>query len=380
MSFGGFLGGAFNALIAPNIFETVVEFPIALALAMALRPSEDGGKNAPALDVAIPVGVGVFGYIAIVAAPEAIQVRVVQIVALGIGVVGAVFFTRAIRLALLVAVAFILAAIVPTTQKPLVVERDFFGVTAVMVNVEENAHIVRHGSTNHGSQRRAPDRRKELTSYYWEGGPLHDVFVNKAGPNSKVAVVGLGAGGMACNAQPGQHWTYFEISPVMIRFAQNSSLFSFLEDCTPDADIILGDARQQLAGLDRTYDLIALDAFSSDSVPVHLITQEAFGLYLDKLEPGGAIVMNVSNRFLDLRPVAADHAAHHGLEVRFRAADPDPSDKLDNPNLFCVFARSEADLGSIASDERWEALEVDPGFRSWTDDYSNILAVLKLLH
>lgn len=360
ISFGGFLGGAFNALVAPAIFDTVVEFPLALALAMALRPSDKGGEYARILDIALPVGLAVLGYIAIVLAPGAIQGRVVEATALGLGAAGALFAFRAIRLGLAVACTFTLAAVVPTTDRPLVVERDFFGVTAVLYDAEKNTYVLRHGNTEHGGQYRDPERRREMVTYYWKGGPLHDVFEARATTTSRIAAVGLGAGVVACNAKPGQTWTFFEISPVVIKFARDTRLFSFLNDCAPDAEIVLGDARQQLAGRDATYDLIVLDAFSSDSVPVHLITHEAFDVYLNKLADDGVIAIHISNRFLDLRPVAADLAAHHGLEVRCRTGYPDPKNTLHRPARYCVFARTEATLGSIAIDEEWATLEVRP--------------------
>lgn len=377
MSAGGFLGGAFNALVAPLWFDTVLEFPIALTLAMALRPSDEAGPHAARWDVALPLGFGAVGLAAAWAVPAGAYVPVVQGVALGLGALAALSAFRAARLALTVAVAWTAGALLPSADRPLAIDRDFFGVTLVELNAAEHAHVLRHGSTGHGSQRRTPEGRTDPTAYYWREGPLGDVFAARGDQARRVAVVGLGTGATACYARPGQAWTFYEISPVVIGFATDPALFSYLADCTPDAAIVLGDARQQLARATDTYELLVLDAFSSDAIPAHLLTTEAFAIWLDRLAPDGLIALHVSNRFMDLRPEVAAAAASVGLVARFRGANPTDGDALNLATDWVVMARDEARLGSLATHPAWETIPVDPAVAPWTDDHADLLAPVR---
>lgn len=378
MSVGGFLGGAFNALVAPLVFDTVLEFPIALALAMALRPSDPGGPRAAVWDVVVPVGAGAVGLgIAWSTTGSEAYVPLVQAVALGLGVVAALSAFRAVRLALVVATAWVVGALLPSTEQPLAIDRDFFGVTLVQDDPKNQAHLLRHGSTGHGSQRRTEQGRTEPVAYYWRKGPLGDVFSAHGDRIRTVAAVGLGTGAVACYAQPHHAWTFYEISPVVVRFATRPDLFSYLHDCAPDAKIVLGDARQQVARAPVSYDVIVLDAFSSDAIPAHLLTVEAFQIWLDHLEPGGVIALHISNRFMDLRPEVAAAAAAVGLVVRFRGANPPEDDPLKQPTDWVVMARNEVDLGTLGRHPDWKPIALEPGAEPWTDDHADLLAPVR---
>jgi len=187
---------------------------------------------------------------------------------------------------------------------------------------------------------------------------------------------------MAAYARPLDRWTFYEIDPAVVEIARDRRYFTFLRDCRAALSpaIVVGDARQRLrhAG-PHAYDLLVLDAFSSDAIPVHLVTREALGLYLEKLAPGGLLAFHVSHRLLDLRPVLGALAADAGLAARVRD-DPDAAavslERGQDPSRWIVMARREGDLGTIAVDARWAPLPPGDGSRLWTDDFSNVLGAL----
>jgi hypothetical protein len=193
--------------------------------------------------------------------------------------------------------------------------------------------------------------------------------------------VGLGVGTLASYAQPGQHWTFYEIDTAVERIARDPRFFSYLRDCEADAtDIILGDARQRLQGApDNAYQLIVLDAFSSDALPVHLLSREAIRLYRAKLAHGGSLLFNLSKRYVDLDPVIGRQAVDAGLACRIcydlRVSD-DEKRAGKWPSIWAVMAARASDLGSLATDARWQAPALRPGSAVWTDDYSDLASYL----
>lgn len=195
-------------------------------------------------------------------------------------------------------------------------------------------------------------------------------------------MIGLGAGAIACYAQPGQTWTYYEIDPVVAQVARDPSLFTFLRDCTPRAGIVLGDGRLTIARApDHSYDLIVLDAFGSDSVPVHLITREAIQLYLAKLRPGGVLLFNISNKYVDLASVLAGEAASLSLAGYQRTdVDVTAAEAAEGkfPSAWLVMAPAVENLGDIPTRPGWRELHGDPQLPVWTDDFSDVLTVTLL--
>jgi hypothetical protein len=186
---------------------------------------------------------------------------------------------------------------------------------------------------------------------------------------------------MACYLRPGESLTFYEIDPSVERIALDPRYFTFLEQCAPSARIVLGDGRLKLRGApDRSYDLIALDAFSGDTIPMHLITREALALYLRKLAPGGMLAFHISNLYLQLGPTLGALAHDAGLECRIMEDNgvteaQTGAGKL--PSRWVVMARSRADLGALATDPRWMPINVPPGTQVWTDDFSNLLRIIK---
>ena len=190
-----------------------------------------------------------------------------------------------------------------------------------------------------------------------------------------------GSGTLASYAQPGQRWTFYEIDAAVERIARDPRFFTYLRDCEAEAvDIILGDARQRLQSApDGAYQLIVLDAFSSDALPVHLLSREAIRLYRAKLAPGGLLLFNLTNRYLDLDPVIGRQAGDAGLVCRIcydLTVSDDEKRAGKQPSIWAVMAANETDLGSLASDARWQAPRLRPGSAVWTDDYSDLASYL----
>jgi hypothetical protein len=218
-------------------------------------------------------------------------------------------------------------------------------------------------------------------TYYYFGGPISDSIEGTRaalGGLKNVAVVGLGAGSLACHRKDPEHWTFYEIDPEVIQIARDARMFRFLPECAPSASIVLGDARLTLAASGARYDLIILDAFSSDAVPVHLLTQEAFAIYLSHLAPHGVLVAHVSNRHLDLVPVVAAAAKAKDLIAFLRDdGEGDPAGgEFKVASTVIALARDPADLGVLPARAGWRRLEPDTGIPAWTDDYSNILGAM----
>ncbi len=206
--------------------------------------------------------------------------------------------------------------------------------------------MIAHGGTLHGRQSLNPARRREPLSYYTTSGPIGQVFAT--GERRRVAVVGLGAGTLACYYRAGQEWTFYEIDPSVEQIARNPAYFTFLRDCAPDASVVLGDARLTLArATEQRYDLIVLDAYSSDSTPIHLLTREALALYRDRLAPGGLLAFHISNQYLDLKVVLAALARDAGMvslyqDDRVISAEEAASGK--NASQWMILAREQADF------------------------------------
>jgi hypothetical protein len=266
-------------------------------------------------------------------------------------------------------------------------ERSFFGVHRVLFREEgegeDSFHLLIHGTTLHGAQSLAPDRRREPLTYFYRTGPVGQAFaaLNEVHRLQEVAVIGLGAGSLGCYGQAGQQWTFYEIDPLITETALNPSYFTFLRDCSPDARIVLGDGRLSLTKADdRQFDLIVIDAFSSDSIPMHLITRESLALYLDKLAPHGLLAYHVSNLYLDLRPVLANLALDADL-ASLEQHDQDVSEEDarlgKTPSEWVIMARTAEDFAGLDDDPRWKLLEGQPEVDAWTDDFSSITSVLR---
>ena len=390
MSIGGVLGGLWNALVAPLIFRTVVEYPLALVLASLLRPSPNPREHKTEVrwaDLMWPSALGLM-LVALIWGSTAAGLKPgvpLHLLVFGPSLMLCLSFSRRpIRFALGLAAILLASTLYAGPYgRPLHAERSFFGVYRVTYDLERNYRLLIHGSTIQGVQSLDLARQREPLSYYSRNGPIGQVFAAFSGTETRrhVAVVGLGAGSLACYGDPVEQFTFYEIDPVVERIARDPHYFTFLRDCPPKIDVVLGDGRLSLRKApDRHYGMIVLDAFSSDAIPMHLVTREAMQLYVSKLAEGGLLAFNVSNRYLDLRPVLGDLARDAGL-VCLSQDDTSVSEaEIENgrfPSQWVVMARREGDLGKLVQDPRWMALPGRPGRRVWTDDFSNVLGIMR---
>ena len=389
LALGGALGGVFNALVAPVVFHSVAEYPIAIVLACLVMPSRDpliGGRRARVLDFVVPAGFAGFAALVLMALehyhlPIGPLVMATLFAALALPLYA--LAQRPLRFGLAVAALLLVNDRLVEHARVLYEQRSFFGVNRVMVDGSRRFHELIHGTTFHGVERIAPLACEEPLGYYHRSGPLGDVFhaLRPEAPR-RVAVTGLGAGSMAAYARPGESWTFYEIDPVVERIAADTSLFCFLSACPAQHRVVLGDARRSLAESQDRYDLMIFDAYSSDAIPVHLITREALELYLDRLAPRGVLVFHLSNRYFDLAPVVAALARDRGLACRLRRygdglTEHEVEEERKSPSTYAVLARAPEDLGTLASDTRWITPAVTRRLGLWTDDFSSLLSVLR---
>jgi hypothetical protein len=384
MSAGGVIGGVSAGLIAPHVFSWVAEYPILIALAALCRPTPAVARGRTQRYL--------------VCAALAAGACLLTICTFYPSVFDETTFNRTAAVLLLAcvplwyvppALAVIIASVLWANRTFLeeagtVSVRSFFGVAKIVESSDHTFRILQHGTTMHGAQRiRAADGGPvtgppEPLLYYWDGSAIAQTFdalrARREAP-IRYAVIGLGAGSLACLAGPDDTVDYYEIDPAIVRIARDAKLFTFLSACRPHAPILLGDARLTLAQAPAAaYDLIVVDAFSSDAIPVHLLTREAMTIYLAKLRPHGMIVMHVSNRHLELASVAAGIAAANGLITLVN--DSADVDEMANPYRFAgtvaAVARGMEDFGPLAQSRDWELTAPDPKQWVWTDDYCNV--------
>jgi len=265
--------------------------------------------------------------------------------------------------------------------------RSFFGVHKINETADGQFRVFQHGTTEHGAQRiRNPDGtpvtgRPEPLTYYHVASPIAQGIKGardrKQGPIN-LAVIGLGTGSTACLTEPNDKLTYYEIDPSVVTIAKDPRRFSFLTACAPNAEIVVGDARLTLADApDGAYDAIVLDAFTSDAIPVHLITQEAMALYLKKLAPHGSILVHVSNRHMELASVVAGIAQANGAVSWVNDGRIEDDANYKYASTVCAVARDETDFSDeMTDDDDWAPQEPDQDQWVWTDDYSNILGAM----
>ncbi|HEY2155821.1 MAG TPA: fused MFS/spermidine synthase, partial [Isosphaeraceae bacterium] len=390
IALGGVLGSLFNAILAPVLFDRMAEYPIAIVLACLVPALAWGGRER--LRTSLLLAGAILGLTCLLAA----DVGGISSTALGaLGVTGAsglflyaawTLRIRPIAFALSVGAILLGTGLAPGVGgRILRRERNFYGILRVTEDDKARARRLFHGWTLHGQQPTEPGREREPTTYYLPGGPASQVLGSlDSRPDSntaRVAIVGLGIGGLCPYAKPGQSWTFYELDPAVEAVARDASLFTYLRDClAASVDVVLGDARLRLADApEHAFDLIALDAFSSDAIPVHLLTREALSLYLEKRAASGLIAYHISTRHLDLEPILGALANERGLVARIRrdlTITPEEKRLGKQPTVWVVLADREADLGPIATDSRWRPARV--GTSVWTDDRSSLLDVLKI--
>ena len=394
LSFGGMVGGLFAGLIAPFTFSWIAEYPILLALAALCRPAA-GEERLPRWSR------WYWPLLAIVAvalvAPAWSDGRLMGWLGdYRVWVSGATGLLSALlalglqanrwKIFATVVVALVLIRAYPSDDGRVETVRSFFGVHKIVVTPNGQYHVLMHGTTIHGAQKFQNDDgtpvtgRPEPISYYHQDGGIGQAITairaRKGGP-LRVAVIGLGAGTLTCASKPGETWRFFEIDQSMVDTARDLRYFTFIRNCEPDLKPVIGDARLTFAKEpDGSYDLIIVDAYSSDAIPIHLATKQAMQIYRDKLAPQGAVVMHVSNRHLELASVVVGIAEANDLMSWVYNEDSNRDGEYIFATSVVVSARAEADVGGLASSDSWELTAADPGQRVWTDDYSNVLGAV----
>tara|TARA_B100001750_G_scaffold210723_3_gene191507 strand:+ start:906 stop:3110 length:2205 start_codon:yes stop_codon:yes gene_type:complete len=380
VSCGGALGGVFNALLAYHIFNTATEYGIILCLFVIFicfyKRFAWHKLDSRSLYV-----LGIFELIAAVFFICAIYFNMVMVVFLFCIICLMVFYNyRPVMLGVTCVLCFIfLYKDIHTND--IVRERNVFGV--VKVRDRDNIRQLVHGTTLHGLQTLPLSDSPTPTSYYHPQGPLGDVFRildEQKGPQN-IAVLGMGTAATGCYIKNGREFDFYEIDKNVVKIASNPDLFTYLSACQPNADIILGDARIGIQKQpDASYDMILLDVFSSDAIPLHILTKEAFDIYREKLKPEGFIVFHISNRFFDLTPVIANIATQYGYPVIKRTGvDKIADDPTYNTSIYVVVSASDQKINDLtALNDAWKTDDLaKPSQKIWTDNYANIFAVMK---
>jgi hypothetical protein len=373
LALGGALGGVFNTLIAPLVFTDPLEYPIVVAVLAFLVASGPArrGRTWRAQDIVLGLTPGLLALAAIQAAP---RLGLDPLIALVLpGVLCLALAGRPVRFGLAVSGFLLVGFMSPMAAGEVVFkERTFYGIHRVYR--DGDVHWLAHGTTIHGGQRRGSPEIP--LTYYHPAGPAASLFAAfdqrpGAGAGERIANVGLGTGSLIAYGRPGQEWSLYELDPMVIRIAEDERFFTYLRDTGAEYRHVLGDARLSLERSVAVYDLIVIDAFSSDAIPVHLMTREAVELYLARLRAGGIIAFHISNRYADFSGVVADLAGELGLNA-YEARDEAGDEAMGYyPSHWAVLSSDPVSF----PDPRWQPLE-PTGRRVWTDSYSSLFRVL----
>lgn len=392
MAGGGVLGGIFCAILAPLLYDWAYEHPILILAAALLVPQRPLLGAVAAIPRALAWGLLLiaFGlsYAGDLRVAGWIDTNWAAIFSVAIALLALLFIGRRLQFAL----AFLaLMLSYGGWQKLYQSERglrtrSYFGIYTVNNRAFPPAHILTHGTTLHGVQSTLPGEALIPTSYYARGSGVGHALASAPvlyGPNARIGIVGLGAGTLTCYALPTEDWRIFEIDPAMVRIARTR--FTFLSGCAPQARIVMGDARLSLSREPaHDLDILALDAFSSDAVPMHLLTREALGVYRRALAPNGLLLVHISNRYLDLAPVLAAGAKSEGWVAAGFQYEPSVEEVVHNMSISTWIAMSpdpkalqRLEDASGPDRRNWVPLRPRPGFAGWTDDHASILPILE---
>ena len=394
LSFGGMVGGLFAGLIAPFTFSWVAEYPILLALAALCRPP-GGAERLPRWSNWYWPFLAVLAVVLIAPSYSSGKVfgwlddhRVWLIGAIGVlsALLALGLNANRWKIFATVVVALVVLRAYPSDDGRVETVRSFFGVHKIVVTANGQYHVLMHGTTIHGAEKFRNDdgspvtgRPEPITYYHKDGGIGQAIAAvrERKGAPLRVAVIGLGSGTLTCASEPGEDWKFFEIDQSMVDTARDPKYFTYIQNCEPNLKPVIGDARLTFAREpDGIYDLIIVDAYSSDAIPIHLATEEAMAIYKKKLAPQGAVVMHVSNRHLELSSVVVGIADANDMKSWVYDEDSGRDNEYIFSTSVVVSAREEADVGKLASSDVWAETEADEKQRVWTDDYSNVLGAV----
>jgi spermidine synthase len=391
MSLGGVLGGVFNALVAPMIFNDIYEYVLILWLAGCVIAVTQGKPKIPAVkSIYTACAYAIIGLASVFLSVMFMENAYLTVLFLVIGF--SFVITRHLGLSsnsILFHVASSIVLVYMLMSSEFVhKERSFYSTIKVKVETKEgvSAHAFLHGDTVHNYQLIDDEHATIPLAYYAEGNTFDQVIdaVRELKPNLDIAVIGLGAGAMACFETPADNWTYFEIDPAVVKMAKNTELFSYLDRCSPNADIRIGDARLTIQDLEKgSQDIIVVDAFSSDSIPVHLVTREALAIYREYLKEDGVIFFHTSNRVMDVSSVVARLADDIGWEKQLVSVDSFESHPFKQfiHSSSGVLIGPKPSIDALKDDKPdWNEFEAHELVKLWTDDYSSILGPIRAFH
>ena len=393
MAAGGALGGLFTALVAPLVFDWTWEHPLlvfAAALLMPLPRAWDW-RRMPGLEpdmarfAAIVVGglILVLGWFLLDVAAGSDPGPQRLVLAIAIAVLGLAMIPWRWAFACVLAMTMAAQGGIETLNTSLhgLRTRSYFGIYTVRDYSDANLRILAHGTTLHGEQSTLPAMRLRPVSYYGPGSGVAIALTHADklyGTFARIGVLGLGVGTLACFRKPGQRWTFFEIDPVVLDYSKDGT-FTYLPECAPDARVVIGDARLELAKLPpASLDVLVMDAFTSDAIPLHLVTDDAFGVYERALAKDGLLLVHISNRYIELEPAIAAEAKARGLAVALRDDYP-AGDDLLTPSSWIALSRNPAKIAAlsrISPGHEWKPL-MAPAPRAWTDDHASILPYIR---
>ena len=391
ISLGGVLGGAFNALVAPQVFRFVLEYPIAIAAAAFLRPyiGKDAEKTKwqRCLDWTLPPALIIALMMLTLAMKQSQWLPSANerfLLLAASGVICLLFAYRPLRFGIGLTAMTMVSLWYPSPWgETLYMDRSFFGAYRATLDAKAKKHVLFQGTTVHGAQSIVPQSRHKPLTYYHRTGPAGRVLLaaqSKEHAAGNIAIIGLGIGALACHGIPSQKFTFYEIDPLVEKIARNEKLFTYLRDCPPRTEVVIGDARISLARApEHGYDIFVLDAFSSDVIPTHLLTREAVQLYLNKTAADGILLFHISNRYLDLTPVL-DRVANNLKLVAFVQNDFSMSAQEQqegkSPSRWVVLSRDEEAIAHYVNDSRWQRLNGQLGGDLWTDEFSDTFKLI----
>ncbi len=385
---GGMAGGLFNALIAPYVFKTTLEYPLAIMAVALLRPGFISGTPRTRR---YAYGL-ILGLFILLSGPLAGDREVIyHFGMIGILIASSVFagyFYTLVNRPIVLGILFSIAVFAglqfnDSQQKVLHRDRSFFGPLHVRYDPTDQYALFYHGTTLHGAQGRFGGEHNRPLTYFTVSGPLGQLlYTLYEHPKPRnIAITGLGVGSIAWYGKSGDLIDYYEIDPLVEQTARDERFFSFLKDCPAQVRTIIGDARLTLAQApDHSYDLIIMDAFSSGSIPVHLLTREAFDMALSKMKDDGLLIYQITNRFINLEPVLGALAEENGLTAiiqRHEKVTEAEKKAMKMPSVWVVIGQPGKTMDILKGAHGWQTLEATPGFNAWTDDYSNLLSVIR---
>lgn len=389
LSLGGMLGGWMMVFIAPMIFETTMEYPLLLALSMSLLPTEVN----PASHRSRKFLYGLIVCLVLLLSGPLFPSKtwMIGIGLLGVSIaasLGSVYALYRFNRPMMWGTIWGLLVLVyvplqDSSRHILYRDRSFYGTLHVQLDPSQRFRMLYHGTTLHGAQPVASTQDSEPLTYFTRQGPFGDIMrcLHAFKPFARIGITGLGIGAIASYGRPGDEMVYFELDPHIVDIAQDPRYFTYLEHSRAEIEILLGDGRLALGSMpDRYFDILILDAFSSGSIPTHLLTLEAFQLYMSKLKERGWIVFQISNRTLDLEPVLAAAAEAVGWVGYIRDDSERSEEERENlllPSTWVVLAESNEAVFSLIQLPDWKPVRMNPPIRCWNDSYSNIFHLIK---